>query len=103
MVCDSELVKVYEMNDARFRKLRARVKTYLDFTDYEVLKWWVTPIEAFGGKTPSEMSSNSETFKQMEDIIDYSELDISGGLRRKNRAQDVDPTHHDSSVVEENP
>lgn len=70
------------MSNQRFRKLRAKVKTLLDFTDKEVLEWWLTPIEAFNGKTPSEMSASPETFKQMEEIIFYSELDISGGIGR---------------------
>lgn len=72
------------MNNARFRNLRSKVKSLLDFTDFEVMKWWITPNDAFNGKSPSEMAEKHDTFKEMEDIILYSEVDISGGMRQKN-------------------
>lgn len=60
------------MNNAKVRKIKARVKNFLDFNDAELLKWWHTKNPTFDGRTPAEMAKNPQRLKKMEHIICFS-------------------------------
>jgi hypothetical protein len=60
----------------RIRKLKARVKNFLDYNDLQIKRWWFTPNPAFGGKTPNDMALNPKSLKKMETIISFSSRNI---------------------------
>jgi hypothetical protein len=56
----------------RVRKLKDRVKNYLDLDDKGLLAWWGEPNPSFDGKKPSEMCMNAKDFNKMWHIVCFS-------------------------------
>lgn len=61
------------MHNSKCRKIREKVKSFLDLSDKEVLEWWNTPNAAFDGLTPNEMSKDPVRFNKMQKIINFSQ------------------------------
>lgn len=78
-------------DDIRIRKLKARVKNFLDLTDAGIMEWWLTPNAAFKDKTPKEMAENPKTLRQMEQIVNFSSSDISANIKMSNPRRGVNP------------
>ena len=60
----------------RIRKLKAQTKNYLNCTDIELNKWWVTKSPLFDGKSPNDMCKTPGEFKKLRHIVNETQADL---------------------------
>lgn len=82
-------------DNARVRKIKARVKNFLDFNDAQLMKWWHTKNPSLGGATPAKLCETPLGLKKLEEKVSFSTSplvppEVKTSLRRR-----VFPTDQD--------